>query len=324
MPWHRVFRRDSGPQYRAGHTRAYADAGGRFIDTAESYQGGESEKVVGDFVAGDRDDYIIATKYGVGIRRSEGFSRRGNGRKAMITAVEGSLRRLRTDYIDLYWTHGNDPDVPVDEVMAALDNLVRSGKVLHIGLGNYPAWRNARAATVAELRNSAPLTAVTFEYGVAERDAERELLPCAEALGLGVAAWSPLGGGFLARNDPNPTSHLVHWTDRGRPGTRDMSVHRAVHNVAREAGVAPAVIGYAWVLDRARRSSTTIAPIIGASSPLQVTVSLDALQLTLTERQIDTLDGASGFDLGEPHNHNDHSAHLMTAGTSHRSQTLAV
>jgi len=297
---------------------AYADAGGRFIDTAEGYQGGESERLIGEFVGAQRDDYVIGTKYGVGLTRTEAFGQRGNSRKAMTRAVEGSLRRLNTDYIDVYWTHGYDATVPLEEVMAGLDHLVAAGKVLYVGLGNYPAWKIAHAATLAALRGWTPLTAVTFEYGLAERDAERELLPAADAFGLGVAAWSPLGGGFLARprdgSGAAPRSHLDHWTQAGRPTQRDLTVRDTVHAIASELGVDAATVGYAWLLDKARQSTTALVPIIAASTPAQLSADLAALTLRLSPDHLKRLDSVGRPDLGEPHVHNRISDPLFDAG----------
>jgi aryl-alcohol dehydrogenase-like predicted oxidoreductase len=285
----------------------YADAGGRFIDTAAGYQGGESEKIVGEFTGSQRDNFVIGTKWAVGMMRDEPFPGRGTSRKAMTRSVEASLRRLGTDYIDVLWTHGFDRETPVEEIMAGFDQLVTAGKVLYAGLGTHPAWKVARAATIAELRGWTPLAAITTEYGAAERDAERELLPAAEAIGFGVVAWSPLGGGFLARpgrEGKPPASHLPHWTNPGRPTARDLLVHTAVHDIAIELDAAPAAVGYAWLLDRARRSAATIVPVMAASNPGQLRQSLRALDLQLSDEQRHRIDAAGEPHLGEPHVHN--------------------
>ncbi len=285
----------------------YADAGGRFIDTAAGYQGGESEKIVATFVGGQRDDFVIGTKWAVGMMRDEPFPGRGTGRKAMTRSIEASLRRLGTDYIDVLWTHGFDRETPVEEIMAGFEQLVTAGKILYAGLGTHPAWKVARAATIAELRGWTPLAAITTEYGAAERDAERELLPAAEAIGFGVVAWSPLGGGFLARASADgkpPTSHLPHWHGPGRPTSRDLAVHAAVHDIARELDLAPAAVGYAWLLDRARHSSTSIVPVMAASNPEQLRQSLRALDVQLSDDQRRRIDAAGRPELGEPHVHN--------------------
>lgn len=217
---------------------------------------------------------MIGTKWAVGMMRDELATGRGTSRKAMVQSVEQSLRRLGTDYIDVLWTHGYDDKVPVEEIMLTFDRLVTAGKIRYGGLGTHPAWKVARAATLADLRGWAPLAAITTEYGASERDAERELLPAAEAMGFGVVAWSPLGGGFLARPGATdargehgvpPVSHLPHWTRQGRPTAKDLAVHAAVHDVARAIGESPATVGYAWLLGRARASATSIVRRRGAA-----------------------------------------------------------
>lgn len=176
---------------------AYVAAGGNFIDTAHSYQLGQSEKLVGQFIAADRDHFVVATKYTLGSGGADGLSRTGNSRKNLVRSVEESLKRLNTDRIDLYWAHMADGMTPMEEILRGFDDLVRAGKILYAGLSNFPAWRVARADLLADLRGWAPVAGIQIEYSLAERTADRELLPMAEALGLGVALWSPLGGGVL-------------------------------------------------------------------------------------------------------------------------------
>jgi aryl-alcohol dehydrogenase-like predicted oxidoreductase len=175
----------------------FAEAGGTFLDTAASYQAGESEEILGKLLAGRRDAFTVATKFSIGGPDGSGRIQTGNGRRAMFRSVEGSLQRLGTDYIDLLWVHFPDRVTPVDEIMRAFDDLAASGKVLYAGLSNFPAWLTSRAATLAELRGLIPLAGVQFEYSLVERGADREIFPMAEALGVGAALWSPLGGGLL-------------------------------------------------------------------------------------------------------------------------------
>jgi len=139
---------------------AYVEAGGNFIDTADSYQFGESEELVGDFIAADRDYFVLATKYTLGTTATDGISRTGNSRKNMVRSVEGSLKRLKTDRIDLYWAHFADGVTPMEEIVRAFDDLVRSGKILYAGLSNFPAWRISRADLLAELRGWAPIAGI--------------------------------------------------------------------------------------------------------------------------------------------------------------------
>src|SRR5438067_12329737 len=175
----------------------FADAGGTFLDTADGYQFGESEEILGELLAKRRNKFTLATKFSVGVDPTAGVQGTGNSRMTMVRAVEGSLARLRTDRIDLLWVHFPDAVTPVEEIVRALDDLVRAGKILYAGLSNFPAWRTARAVTVAELRGWSPIVGVQFEYSLVERSADREILPMTEALGLGATLWSPLGGGLL-------------------------------------------------------------------------------------------------------------------------------
>ncbi len=287
---------------------AYHEAGGRFIDTAEGYQSGRSEELIGEFISKNRDKFVIASKYSVGQNRDEEFSIKGNSRKAMMIAVEGSLRRLKTDYIDLYTLHAHDGVTPMEEILRGLDDLIRNGKIRYAGISNFPAWRIARGDLLGQLGEFAPITAISIEYGISERTAERDLLPMAESLGIGVSIWSPLGGGFLARNDDPagkpPQSHLDHWTGTGRPNAHDIQVLNEVRLVAKELGQSPARISYAWLLDKARSSMTALIPIIGASAAEQVEDIVSALAMTLSPEHILRLNEASSISLGEPHNHN--------------------
>ena len=204
----------------------FADAGGTVIDTAESYQLGESETLLGDFLAADRDHFVVATKYSNGVAKPE-MATTGNGRRNMIRAVEGSLKRLKTDRIDLYWVHFQDGVTPIEEILRGLDDLVSSGKILHAGLSNFPAWRVSRAQTIAELRGWSPIAGIQVEYSLVERTADRELLPMAEALGLGVTLWSPLGGGLLTgKYRLTDEGRLTRWTAaRPHRGPRAEDAH---------------------------------------------------------------------------------------------------
>ena len=187
---------------------AYADAGGNFIDTANGYQEGQSEEFIGDLLTGRRDDFVLSTKYSVKTSANSGILVTGNSRQAMVSSVEASLKRLKTDRIDLYWAHVSDGVTPLEEVVRGFDDLVRAGKILYAGLSNFPAWRVARAATIAELRGAVPIAGIQVEHSLVQRATEQDLIPASQALGLGVVAYSPLGGGVLtgkyrANNDEN-------------------------------------------------------------------------------------------------------------------------
>jgi aryl-alcohol dehydrogenase-like predicted oxidoreductase len=188
----------------------YAAAGGNFIDTANNYQAGQSEQLVGEFVAGERDNFVLATKYTLGVDAGDGLLQTGNSRKNLIRSVEASLRRLQTDRIDLLWAHMDDGLTPLEEILRGFDDLVRNGKILYAGLSNFPAWKVARAHTLGELRGYAPLAGIQFEYSLVERTADRELMPMAESLGLAATLWSPLGGGQVPQQQRRQAHRTRH------------------------------------------------------------------------------------------------------------------
>jgi aryl-alcohol dehydrogenase-like predicted oxidoreductase len=176
---------------------AYADAGGNFIDTANGYQFGQSEEILGGLLSGRRDDFVLATKFTFQTDPKAGILVTGNSRRSMASSVEASLKRLKTDRIDLYWAHVSDGVTPLEEIVRGFDDLARAGKILYAGLSDFPAWRVARAVTIAELRGVTPIAGLQVEHSLVERTTEQELLPGGRALGLGIVAWSPLGGGVL-------------------------------------------------------------------------------------------------------------------------------
>ena len=175
---------------------AYVETGGNFIDTANIYTDGTSEKYIGDFVSSDRDRFVIATKYTSNTRAGDPNAG-GNHRKNMVQSLEASLKRLNTDYIDLYWVHAWDQTTPIEEMMRALDDMVKSGKILYIGISDAPAWIVSQANTLANLKGWTEFASIQIEYSLIERTSERELLPMANALDIGITAWSPLGSGVL-------------------------------------------------------------------------------------------------------------------------------
>ena len=297
---------------------AYVGAGGNFIDTADSYQFGESEELVGEFIASDRDYFVLATKYTLGTTATDGISRTGNSRKNMVRSVEGSLRRLKTDRIDLYWAHFADGVTPMEEILRAFDDLVRSGKILYAGLSNFPAWRVSRADLLAEVRGWAPLAGIQIEYSLAQRTADRELLPMAEALGLGAALWSPLGGGFLTGK--------YRTSDEGRLNTRlgvlvhtektarETAILDSVLAVAKEAGASPTEVAVAWLLHKAAASTTSLIPILGSRTREQLDATFGALDVKLSSDQVGWLDTASAIPLGTPHDQINGSAAAIAGG----------
>ncbi|MEL3892760.1 aldo/keto reductase [Ferrovibrio sp. MS7] len=283
----------------------YVAAGGNFIDTADTYQVGQSEAMLADFIAADRDYFVLATKYTLGAGPKADLARTGNSRKTMIRAVEDSLKRLKTDRIDLLWAHMADGLTPMEEILRGFDDLARSGKILHAGLSNFPAWRISRAATLAELRNTLPLAGIQVEYSLAERTPDRELLPMAEALGLGAALWSPLGGGFLTGKyrEQQEASRLtklgmlVH-TEKS---ARETALLDAVLAVAAEVGAPATHVAIAWLRAKAARSSTSLIPILGPRTRAHLDGTLGALSLQLDAAQVAALDAVSAVPLGVPH-----------------------
>jgi len=282
----------------------FAQAGGTFIDTADAYQFGQSERLVGDFIASDRDTFVLATKYTLGASANGGASRLGNSRRNMVRSVEDSLGRLNTDRIDLYWAHFPDEVTPVEEILRAFDDLVRAGKILYAGLSNFPAWRVSRAVTLADLHGWAPIVGVQIEHSLAERTAEREVLPMAEGLGLGVALWSPLGGGFLtgkyrAGDDGRLTGlrRLVH-TESSDQKTALLD---EVLAIAKEIGATPSQVSVAWLRHRGAVSTTALVPIIGPRTVAQLDDYLGALEVLLADEQAARLTAVSAVPLGVPH-----------------------
>jgi aryl-alcohol dehydrogenase-like predicted oxidoreductase len=283
----------------------FAEAGGTLIDTADGYQFGESEKLLGEFLGAERDNFVVATKYTRGASPDRGsVTASGNSRRTMVRSVEESLTRLKTDRIDLYWVHFPDGVTPMEEILRGLDDLVSAGKILHAGLSNFPAWRVSWAAATADLRGWAPLAGIQVEYSLVERTADRELLPMAEALGLGVALWSPLGGGLLTGKYRGGASgrledwgRLVHTED----SAQKTAVVDVLLDVAREAGVTPSQVAVAWQLSLAQQSATTLVPVIGPRNVAQLEDYLSALDISLSADQLARLGGVSAVPLGNPH-----------------------
>jgi len=281
----------------------FAAAGGNFIDTANHYTAGTSEQYVGECIHSERHRYVVATKYTLSAR-PEDPNAGGNQRKSLVQALEGSLRRLGTDYLDVYWVHAWDFLTPAEEIMRALDDLVRAGKVLYVGVSDAPAWAVARANTLAELRGWTAFAGLQIQYSLVERTPERELLPMAAALDLAVAAWSPLGGGVLAgkyrQGEPRPKDTRFSeggWGDAFLTD-RNLAIAREVAAVARELGRTPSQVALAWLL---RRGPNVVIPIIGGRSLAQIEDNLGCLGLELDPAQLDRLEAASAVPLGFPH-----------------------
>lgn len=306
----------------------FAEAGGTFIDTAESYQFGESEEILADLIAADRDRFTLATKFANGVNPQAGVNGTGNGRKNMMRAVEKSLKRLKTDYIDLFWVHFPDPVTPTEEILRGFDDLIRAGKIHYAGLSNFPAWRVSRAAALAEVRGWSPISAVQFEYSLVERGAEREQLPMADALGLGAAMWSPLGGGLLTGKyrggyvgrQGTALKHLIHTEEGGRK----TAVLDTVLAVAAESGAAPAQVAMAWLRERAARAVTAYVPVIGPRTVEQLDDYLASLDVVLTPEQYERLTTAGAIPLGEPYAQIAGRQNAILGGDAERFRTPVV
>lgn len=307
---------------------AYVDAGGNFIDTANKYTEGTSEKYIGEFIAADRDRFVLATKYTSNTRRGDPNAG-GNHRKNMIQSLEASLKRLNTDYIDLYWVHAWDSLTPIEEMMRALDDMVRAGKILYIGISDAPAWIVSQANTLANLKGWTEFTGLQIEYSLIERTPERELLPMADALNIGVTAWSPLGGGVLTgkynksnkeeekqqRNISSSSPTVVAQEGNSRLevqnefanrvlNDRNMLIVQKVSKVAKEVGCSAAQVALNWVRQQNIMSPTgknKIIPIIGARKETQIKDNLACLESELTTEQMQRLNEVSKIELGFPH-----------------------
>ncbi|WP_370326052.1 aldo/keto reductase [Euzebya sp.] len=275
---------------------AYLEAGGNVVDTAINYTDGASERIVGELLEGRRDRVVLSTKYTLSTDGADPNAA-GNHRMNLIRSLEESLRRLRTDHVDLYWVHIWDPHTPVEETMRALDDAVRAGKVRYIGLSDTPAWVVARAQTLAEWRGWTPLAAIQVPYSLIQRDVERELLGMAEGLGLGVATWGALAGGVLSGKFTRPEGPEGSTrVDPSGLSERDRSVARAVQDVADGLGVSAAQVALAWVRSRSPR----IIPILGARRLAQLQDNLAALEVVLDEGALARLEEAAPIELGFP------------------------
>lgn len=278
----------------------YLDAGGNFIDSADNYTGGVSEEFIGSFVAetGSRDRVVIATKY-TNSAEPGNPNASGNGRKNMLRAVDASLKRLKTDYIDLYILHTWDQITPAEEVMRTFDDLVTSGKVRHVGLSDVPAWYASRAQTIAEYRKYEPIAALQLEYSLVERNLEREFTALAAASGMGITVWGPLGSGLLSgKYRPGKTGQ-----SKGRLETvkapagssmdkfneRNWKIVGELESVSQEIGRSMAQVALNWVAHQPCVGSV----IVGATGPEQLKDNMQALDFELPKMLLDRLNEIS-------------------------------
>ncbi|MBN2082888.1 aldo/keto reductase [bacterium] len=277
----------------------YTERGGNFIDTANGYTDGESEEFVGELIARDRERFVVATKFSFGTNRTlKDPNRGGNHRKNMVQALENSLRRLKTDYIDLYWLHVWEYRAPVEEVLRAVDDLVKAGKILYFGFSDTPAWKVAQANTLARAMGWTPAIALQIEYSLIERTVERELTPMARELGLGVTPWGAIGGGVLTgKYLDNPAGE----SNRGamnqmRLTKRNQRIAAEVVRTANKLARTPAQVALNWLMQQPGVTS----PILGARTARQLEDLLGTADFLLERRYVERLNKLSRIELGFP------------------------
>lgn len=270
---------------------AYADAGGNFIDTSDTYQLGESEELVGKFIEHQRSNFIICSKYTRSNESSPAISNFGNHRKAMRQAVDASLKRLKTDYIDIYMPHYDDGITPLEEIVRGLEDLVNAGKVLYTGLANFPAWKAAAIAS------SIPLTASQIEYNLLQRSADRELIPMAAQFGLGTMMYSPLAGGLLTGKYRKGESGRLNLNANSdyEENEATKAIIDLLFTIAAELDVTAGQVAFAWVLSKGA------FPIIGARTLAHLIDGLKSASVQLSPAQLSQLDQLSAVSLGYPH-----------------------
>jgi aryl-alcohol dehydrogenase-like predicted oxidoreductase len=282
---------------------AFAQAGGNFIDTADTYTEGTAERYVGELIAPERDRWVLATKYTTS-RAPSDPNGAANHRKSLLHALDASLKRLNTDYVDVLWVHIWDFFTPIEEVMRALDDQVRAGKVLYLGISDIPAWIIARANAIAAQHGWTPFVAAQAQYSLVERTVERELVPMAQALDLALLAWSPLGMGVLTGKYDAGAGTSSDDARLNRPDTagpafltdRNFAIARVVRDVAKELGASAAQVALAWL----RTRPGVVLPIVGARKESQVRDNLGALEVEFSSEQLARLDAVSAIDLGFP------------------------
>ncbi len=275
---------------------AFANAGGNFIDTANRYTEGTSEKFVGDFIAADREHFVVATKYTLFMRKDDpNYS--GNHRKNMMHSLDASLKRLKTDYIDLYWVHAWDYTTPEEEILRALDDMIRAGKIHYIGISDTPAWIVSRMNTISELRGWTQFVGLQIKYSLVDRAVERELLPMARKLDIAVTPWAVLAGGILSGKYNRNKDEQGRAQMNKSVKDNELMIAEQVIKISDEIGCSPSQVAINWV----RQQPGIIIPIVGAKTETQLKDNLDCLKFSLNEEQIAKLNEASKIDLGFPH-----------------------
>jgi aryl-alcohol dehydrogenase-like predicted oxidoreductase len=280
----------SSPEEAMQILGAYADAGGNFIDTSDRYMLGESEKTIGKFMEHQRSNFIICTKYTRSSEVNPAIGNAGNHRKAMRQAIESSLKRLNTDYVDIYMPHFDDGRTPIDEIARGLEDLVQSGKVLYTGLANFPAWKASGVACKTKL------TTIQIEYNLLQRTADREFIPMAEQFGLGIMMYSPLAGGLLTGKYRNGETGRMNVAPADyKEDDRTRQIIDVLLKIASDLESTPGQVALAWVLSKGA------FPIIGARTIHQFNDALKSASIQLAQEHILQLDQHSAVILGYPH-----------------------
>jgi aryl-alcohol dehydrogenase-like predicted oxidoreductase len=281
---------------------AYVAAGGTAFDVSNIYQDGEAERILGQFLGHERDDFTVITKYGGSRQPQVRPGTTGNSRKTMIRSLEASLRRLNTEYVEVFMPHFPDGVTPMAEIMAGFEDLIRAGKIRYGGLSNFPAWRVAGAAARADLTGLTPLAGIQTEYSLAERSAERELLPMAEAHGLGVVLYSPLAGGLLTgKYRRGEQGRLTTRGAGGEVNDQRTAILDTVLAIADELGTTPVQVSLAWLRRRAADARTSMTPIVGPRTLAHLEEYLRALEIELGDQHYQRLAEVSAIVLGAPH-----------------------
>lgn len=277
---------------------AYAAQGGNFIDCANNYTNGSAEKIIGELVAAERERFVVSSKFTL-CQRPGDPNACGNQRKNMMQAVEASLKRLKTDYIDLYWVHAWDYLTPVEEVMRGLDDLVRMGKVLYVGISDTPAWVVAQANTLADLRGWSRFVGVQFPYNLLEREPEGDLLTMARAFDITAVTWGALSSGKLTGKHSGHTQGETKRRWWSQVPEREQAIIGEVVKIAGEIGRTPSQVAITWVRQQQGRAS--IIPVLGARTAEQMQDNLGCLDFALADDQLARLEALSAPELGFPH-----------------------
>ncbi|GAB4334596.1 MAG: aldo/keto reductase [Flammeovirgaceae bacterium] len=276
---------------------AFVKAGGNFIDTANRYTEGTSEKFLGEFIASERDYFVIASKYSLYDKRHD-INAMGNHRKNLFRSVEQSLKRLQTDYLDILWLHMWDFTTPIEEVMRSLDDLVRMGKVHYLGISDTPAWIVAKANTMVELRGWTSFTGLQIEYSLIQRTVERELIPVAKHFGMSITPWSPLGAGLLSGKYNEKIEAGNRLTEKSVKMTEhNLKIAKKVTEIAQKLNVSPSQVALRWILQQ----DSSHIPIIGARRLSQLEDNLGCLKIQIPLELMNELNEVSKIDLGFPH-----------------------